>query len=69
MVSSSTSSFGKKPGKQNGAKGYGFKVPDHIDRVETITVIPEECKGCPHKDECVANACLGQGHNVYDMIV
>ena len=65
---------GLKPGKQPGARGFGFHAPAHVDCVHRCVTMPDECVGCPHWDECRNNAIngidgarLGQVHHVYDI--
>ena len=58
---------GKKPGKQPGAPGTGFHIPDHVDHTETVIVPPDRCKSCPNWETCKAQAKTGTSHNVYDI--
>ena len=60
---------GRKPGKQPGAKGFGFKIPETVVKEDPIVIPPAECASCPSWNECKQHAKLGAGHNVFDIRV
>lgn len=47
----------KKQGAQPGHKGSGLSLPTHYDRLETSTLTPIPCHGCPERFTCSSLAC------------
>ena len=64
---STRKSTGRPKGKQKGAKGFGFKIPGNVDEKKTVIIPPGRCEGCRRWPECMKNASLGAGHNVFDI--
>mgnify|MGYP002626548542 CR=1 FL=1 len=59
-------SSGRPVGKQPGEKGYGFTIPQNINREEKTIVQPERCKDCKQWPTCLGKA-KKPVHNIYDV--
>ena len=58
---------GKKTGGQPGHPGSHLNIDTEPD--EIILHVPPVCLNCPHHDECVSRACIGETRRVVDAIV
>ena len=60
---------GRSAGKQEGAKGYGFKIPEDGMWNEMVLVPPDECANCPNWEECSQKHQVTEhaAHNVVDV--
>lgn len=58
-------SSGKNPGGQEGHKGATYSVIDKPDKV--VKHMPALCVGCPHREECLANAKVVETRTVVDV--
>lgn len=59
-------SSGRKPGKQEGAKGNGLKKPKNAVLQETVYHVPEKCENCPLRSKCMETGKATCTHHVYD---
>ena len=58
---------GRPVGKAKGEKGYGFTIPERVDRQEKTVSLPDACRNCARRHECILKAKSNPSYNEYDI--